>query len=127
MLERLYKHLKKHAAVKSPEESKRHTHLLEDHHSGHKMKQELRKTFSGVLMVRPGSKLIKITELKSDEIVPVASLPVISETVGLPYTFDFEFMVQLYHTYFQSKELALDELAQFKAHEMAQIISAMQA
>jgi len=70
---------------------------------------------------------MKITENTDDQKSPVPSLPVLSETIGLSYDYDFEFLMQLYHTYYQWKEAALDELAQFKSHAMGEILAEMKA
>jgi len=121
--DKFVKHLRKCTDSKTEEEVKKHGDILHDCSTGARALKEKEKLFGSITTHRLGTKLIEITydDEKSKE-MPPQYMGVYSETLGLPMTYDFEFLMQRYFTIVEWRKVALAELEELKTQARIHIL-----
>ena len=81
------------------------------------MTQERQNFLDGLVTHRQGTRVMVVTE--DDD---ASHMCVLSESLGLPYTFDFEYLMQQYFVHVSWRDAALKELDDFRHQAGLQIL-----
>jgi hypothetical protein len=97
---------------------------MEDCNIGQRSMKEREKVLGGILTHRLGAQVIKITydDAESKE-MPQQYMGTFAELLELPFTYNFEFLMQTYFTTLEWRDFALKELAKFRQIASDQILS----